>query len=441
MPLKKGNSQAMVARSDMNSLLSAAAEFARTQVSCTSITDAEDAITEIVRAMATAMIQTLASQLSGRSEYEGAYIGCDCGKQARYRGSRRKDFQTIHGVVRVERGYYYCDHCKSTSFPWDGRQGLSKRMWTPRVKELVAGLCAALPYEQASALLTKVSGLSIEESCEEQIVADVGKALRAEDAEAIVSAVDTGRMTVSACKPKRLYIAIDAAKAHTDGDWHDVKVGVIYEGVIPEGKETDTVSNPRYIAAQEISEDFGRRLYAKAVQCGYDNAVERVVIGDGAEWIWNEANNHLRSATKIIDYYHACEHIHGLARVLYEEGDKKGLRWATSHCHRLRNEGPKSFITAIRRRKARNEQQAEALRLQLGYFTKYRKYMKYRSYEAKGMMIGSGSVESACKIVVGQRLKQAGMRWTREGSDSVLAVRTALLSGELGRIESAARAA
>lgn len=441
MPLTKGNSQTMITQTDINPLLSAAAEFARSQMNCGDITEAEDAVTEITRAMADAMMQTLAAQFCGQREYDGAHIGCDCGKRARYRGLRGKDFQTLHGIVRVKRGYYRCDHCKRTSFPWDGRQGLSSHMWTPRVKELVASVSSTLPYEQTSLLLVRTSGLSIEESCAEQIVAEVGGALRREDAGDIVKAVDTGTMEISTCKPKRLYIAMDAVKAHTDGEWHDVKVGVIYEGVIPEGKATDTLRNPRYIAAQETSEAFGRRVYTKAIQRGYDNAVERVVIGDGAEWIWNEANNHLNPAIKIIDYYHACEHIYGLARVLYGEGDKNGGRWAASQCKKLRNEGPGSFITALRRRKAQNKQQTEALRLQLGYFTKYRKYMKYPSYDARGMMIGSGPVESACKIVVGQRLKQAGMRWTREGSDSVLAVRSALLSGELARIERASRAA
>lgn len=430
----------MVTRTEMESLLSAACEFAQTQVKCNSITEAEDAVKEIVRAVGTAMMQTLASSLSGRSEYDGAYVGCECGKMARYRGLRKKDLVTMHGEVRVERGYYYCDHCKRTSFPWDGRQGLSTYIWTPRVKELVVALCATLPYQQSSILLERMTGLRIEESCEEQIVKEVGRALRQEDAEAIVEAVDTGEMKPVDYRPKRLYIGIDAAKAHTDGEWHDVKVGVIYEGVIPEGGRIDTVYNARYIAAQERSEDFGRRLYTKAIQCGYDNAVERVILGDGAEWIWIEANNHLRSAIKIIDYYHACEHIHGLAHVLYDEGDKNGVRWATTYCHKLKEEGPSGLIRALRRRKAQNERQREALRLELGYFTKYRKYMKYPRYTAKGIMIGSGPVESACKIVVGQRLKQAGMRWTREGSDSVLAVRTALLSGELGRIERAARA-
>ena len=62
-----------------------------------------------------------------------------------------------------------------------------------------------------------------------------------------------------------------------------------------------------------------------------------------------------------------------------------------------------------------------------GYFRKYRKYMNYPAYRAKGMMIGSGPVESACKVVVGQRMKLAGMRWTKDGADVVLAARTALL--------------
>lgn len=431
----------MVTRSEMNPLLSAAAEFARAHVSCSDITQAEDVVTQIARAVASTMMQTVVDQLSGPSEYDGAYIDCSCGKRSRSRGSRQKDILSIHGVVRVKRAYYRCDHCHATSFPWDGRQGLSSHMWTPRVKELVAALCATLPYEQSSVLLKRVSGLDIEESCEEQIVAEVGGALRREDEQIIVEAVDMGTMKPAESKPKRLYIGIDAAKAHTDGEWHDVKVGVIYEGVIPGGGTTDTVRNSRYISAQERSEDFGWRLYAKADQCGYDNAIERVVIGDGAEWIWNEAGNHFLKATKIIDYWHASEHIHDLAKALYGEGNPKGKRWANEHCRKLEEKGPGGLLRALARRKVGDERGREALRLELRYFTKYRKYMNYPSYAARGMMIGSGPVESACKIVVGHRLKQAGMRWTSEGSDSVLAVRTALLSGELDRIERAARAA
>ncbi len=177
------------------------------------------------------------------------------------------------------------------------------------------------------------------------------------------------------------------------------------------------------------------------MQAGYEHAKERVVIADRGEWIWNEARNHFPKSIKILDYFHACEHIYNLASVLYGEGNAKGKRWAKEPCKKLKDKGPGSLIRAIKRRKAKDEKAKEALRLQLGYFRKYRKHMNYPVYIAKGMMIGSGPVEAACKVVVGQRLKQAGMRWSKNRADAMLAVRCALPSNELGRIERAARAA
>ena len=103
--------------------------------------------------------------------------------------------------------------------------------------------------------------------------------------------------------------------------------------------------------------------------------------------------------------------------------------------------GPTSLLRSLRRRKGKTQEQKEAIRLQLGYFEGHKNRMNYPVYKAKGMMIGSGPVESACKIVVNQRLKQAGMRWTKTGADSILALRTAVLSGQTERIQHTARAA
>jgi len=425
----------------MNPLLLAAREFAGSHMDCSGITEAEDQIQRITRMVAGVMMSEVAANVSGRPTYKGVRIDCECGREARFKEYRRRFVRTLHGDVEVSRSYYRCDHCARTYIPWDKEQGLSERVWTPRVKELVASICAALPYEAASKLIERTSGLVIEESSEEEIVRDVGERLRGEDQEAIVSAVDRGEDIYCERTPQRLYIGIDAAKAHTDGHWHDVKAAVVYEGIVPAGKDTDTIANPHYIAAQEKSEEFGRRIYTRAMQAGHGVAREQIVIADGAEWIWNEVRNHFPGSIKIIDYWHACEHIHSLAQAFYGEGNTRGKRWANEHCRKLKDKGPGGLLRAMKRRKARNEQEREALRLEKGYFRKYRKYMNYPAYRARGMMIGSGPVESACKVIVGQRLKQAGMRWTSVGADAVLAVRTALLSGELGRIERAARAA
>ncbi len=431
----------MITPTKQDSLLEAVRDFAVSQLSATDITCAEDEIQKIVRTVANTMMQEVVAKMSRKPTYRGVRVNCDCGGQAEFKGYRKRWIKTLHGEVEIERGYYRCCECGRSYIPWDNEQGLDKRLWTPRVKELVATTCAALPYTAALGLVERMTGLAIEESSGEEIVRDIGSRLRAAEEKTITAAVDIGEDVSGDVSPVRLYISIDAAKAHTDGEWHDIKTAVIYEGKRAEGAEVDTVSYCRYTAAQENSEGFGRRIYTKAMQAGYDRAIERIVLGDGGGWIWNEVGNHFPNSIKILDYFHACEHVYSLAEVLYGEGDPKGKRWAKEQCEKLRTSGPQTLLRSIKRRKARNEREREALRLEGGYFRKYRKYMNYPAYRAKGLMIGSGPVESACKVVVGQRLKQAGMRWTKDGADVVLAVRTALLSNEFDRIEAASRAA
>ena len=142
-----------------------------------------------------------------------------------------------------------------------------------------------------------------------------------------------------------------------------------------------------------------------------------------------------------MDYWHASEHIHALARAAYGEGSARAERWARDHCRRLKEHGPRPLLRALRRLRPDNAQQAEAIRLELRYFGNNRARMQYAQFRARGLMIGSGPVEAACKVVVGARLKQSGMRWAAAGADALLAVRTTILSGQHERIRQAARAA
>ncbi|HAH86052.1 MAG TPA: ISKra4 family transposase [Armatimonadetes bacterium] len=420
----------MTTDTSQNSLLEAAKSFAINHLNTADITTAEDEIQNIVRAIAGTMMQEVAAKMSGKPTYRGVRIPCECGREAEFKGYRKRWIKTLHREISIKRSYYRCRQCGRTYTPWDKEQGLSERIWTPRIKDLVATTSAVLPYKTALSLVKRTTGLIIEESSGEEIVKDMGNILRKEEGEKIKAAVDSGEEIKGSGYTGRLYISIDAAKAHTDGDWHDIKTAIIYEGKRTAGSTEDTIANPKYTAAQEKSEDFGRRIYTKALQAGYDSASERIILADGGEWIWNEARNHFPKSTKILDYYHASEHIYRLAAILYGESNPKGARWAKEHSKRLKERGPGSLLRAIKRRKARSEQEKEALRLEAGYFKKYRKYMNYPKYRAQGMMIGSGQVESACKIIVGQRLKQSGMRWTKSSADVVLAVRCALLSGE-----------
>jgi hypothetical protein len=433
-----------ISTQDTEILQEHAAEWCRQNVSVDNLSDAEQLALEMGRKLSQAMLSAMVEQIDEKKTYQGTSIECECGKDARFMGYRPKWVRTLCGDVRVFRAYYHCKECQRGFSPWDQDQGLTEKIWSPGVKALSAEMCARLTYSEVSSLLDRVLGFGIEESSQQEIVIGIGNRMRAEESARIKGCIDGEDVVAVRESPARLYVSMDAAKAHTGGAWHDIKTGVVFEGKRPqEGSErkSDEMVNARYVAAQETSEEFGRRLYVRALLSGLERAKLVVVIGDGAEWIWNEAKIHFPKCTEILDYFHACEHIHSLARVLYGEGDANGKRWAKTHCDRLKTNGPQSLLKALSRRKPKTEEQKEALRLEMGYFKTHRRRMNYPKYLAKGLMIGSGPVESACKIVVGQRLKQAGMRWSEKGADAILALRTAVLSNETERIQQFARAA
>lgn len=440
----------MDSTSSIQFLQEAAAEWCARELHVQSIAEAEQAVLETSRRLAEAMMAAAVKRLEHRATYEGPSLTCECGERARFVGYRKRWIRTMCGDVRVSRAYYHCNDCHTGISPWDNSQGLGERIWSPGVKSLVGEMCARLTYSEVSQLLERVLGLGVEESSQQEIVLNLGRHMREEEQSLTRSCFDEDAQIVPELEVERLYVCIDAAKAHTDGAWHDIKTGVVFGGepsIDKSGRRlltariVDRMVDARYVAAQETSDLFGRRIYLRALLSGIERAGLVVVLGDGAEWIWNIAGMHFSGCIEILDYYHACEHIWNLSAVLYGEGSESGKRWAETHCHRLKQSGPGSLLRALKRRKGRTAAEKEALRLELGYFQGHKKRMNYPKYLSMGLMIGSGPVESACKIVVGQRLKQAGMRWTREGADAILALRTAVLSGQSYHIQQLAKAA
>jgi hypothetical protein len=425
-------------------LRDAAASWCEKELNVRSIAEAEEAIVEVSRRLAESMMAAAVKKLEHRQTYEGTGVACDCGEKARFIGYRSRWVRTMCGDVRVSRAYYHCSGCHTGASPWDARQGLDVRIWSPGVKSLVGELCARLTYNEVSQLLERVLGFGIEESSQQDIVLEIGRRMREAESRLIDECFEADGEVVPGLEVERLYVCMDAAKAHTDGGWHDVKTGVVFggqPGIGDSGRLVDKMTDARYVAAQESSDAFGKRMYLRALLSGLSQARQIVALGDGAEWIWNIVAMHFPGSIEILDYYHACEHIWSLANALYGEDSERGKRWAETHCRRLREAGPGSLLRALKRRKGKSKQDREALRLEKGYFQDHQHRMDYPRYRTMGLMIGSGPVESACKVVVGQRLKQSGMRWTRAGADAILALRTAVLNGESSRIQELARAA
>ena len=386
-------------------------------------------------------ITEVIAQAAVDTERQGCSTACACGKRAEFKRMSERHVVTLAGVVRVERAYYYCKHCKTGLSPWDRGQGLDQRQWSPSLKALVCELAAGLTYTNAVSLLERACGIRVEESSAEQVVDQVGRRVRKAQAQAQEGIMDGTIVPLVPHTPRRLYVQADGTKAHIDGEWHDVKVGVIHDAKADDDDGIDRCIDKVYIAAQLPADAFGEKLYAQAAQQGWAQAPEQVVIGDGADWIWNLADMHFPQATQIVDYYHACEHISQLSNLLYGEGTPRAKRWAKDHRRRLKHKGPDCFRRALRRLKTTTEQQREAIRLQSGYFNRHRQRMMYHKFRSRGLMIGSGPVEAGCKSVVGTRMKQSGMRWKNTGADAILALRCCVLNQDYKAISQAARAA
>lgn len=154
-----------------------------------------------------------------------------------------------------------------------------------------------------------------------------------------------------------------------------------------------------------------------------------VYIGDGAGWIRTERQKHFSKSTFIIDFYHASEHIWDCGKVLFGEGSEATGSWVHKRIDWLADGCTRKLLNDLKRRRKRHRNlKREALDNLIRYISFNEEQMRYDVFRSKGYDIGSGVVEAACKSVVGKRLKQSGMRWSRAGSSAALALRVTWLN-------------
>jgi hypothetical protein len=177
-----------------------------------------------------------------------------------------------------------------------------------------------------------------------------------------------------------------------------------------------------YIATFEPAAVFGDLVKAEGIRRGADHVRQLTIIGDGAAWIWGVATAKFPGATQIVDLYHAREHLHDLARQLeFMLGDHKD-EWLAARLEDL-DHGDIEGICAAARVFPLEGSKKDELDTALGYFEHNAPRMRYKWFRQCGLFVGSGVIEAGCKTVIGQRLKQAGMHWTQNGADAIIALR------------------
>lgn len=373
---------------------------------------------------------------------------CPYGEQARYREMRSRRVLTVLGEAELSRPWYLCPHCHNGQFPVDRQLDVESCNCSPGVRRMQAMVGQAVPFDHGRDQMKLLAGLEVTAKSVERAAEAIGGDIAAVEQREIRKAVQLDLPVIIGKSIPILYVQMDGTgvpvvkketegrKGKTDGQpahTREVKLGCVFTQTTwdQKGYAIRDPDSTTYTGAIEAAGDFGSRLYLEAWNRGWSHAEKKVVIGDGAEWIWNLADLHFPGAIQIVDLYHARQHLWDLSRKLYPNDQSAQKAWMKVHQKRLLDKGKiEKLVTAIRAIASTNPEVTEKIRLEADYFERNADRMRYPKFRRQHLFVGSGVIEAGCKTVIGTRLKQSGMFWTVRGANAILALRCSQINGE-----------
>jgi hypothetical protein len=218
---------------------------------------------------------------------------------------------------------------------------------------------------------------------------------------------------------------LDGLPAHT----REAKLGCVFTqtGWDEEGFAIRDPDSTTYTGAIENAAQFGRRLYVEAWNRGWSRAEKKVVIGDGAEWIWNIARDHFPGAVQIVDLFHARQHLWELPRLLFPSDTKRRNQWIGLHQKRWLDKGKiAKLVASLRSIRTSDPELAKKLRNEADYFAKKRRTHEQSQVPQATSVCWIRSDRSG--LQVGHRSPPQTIRHVRDGPRRQRHPRSALLS-------------
>jgi Uncharacterised protein family (UPF0236) len=374
---------------------------------------------------------------------------CPCGQHAQYQEIRSKPVLTIVGPIRLSRPYYLCSQCHIGQFPVDVELDVENTEFSPGVRRMHALVGQAAPFDHGRAQMQLLAGLEVTTKSVERIAEAIGADIGQREQEEIGKALQLDLPVIAGEPIPVLYVQMDGTgvpvvkketvgrQGKRDGQpahTREVKLGCAFTQTTwdEEGFAIRDADSTTYTGAIESAAEFGKRIYLEALKRGWTRAKKKVVIGDGAEWIWNLVAEHFPEAIEIVDLYHARQHLWAVARQLYPQEEVQQKAWMKVHQKRLLDKGKiEKLVSMLRSIGGSNLAMAEKIRTEADYFESNAERMRYPRFRRQHLFVGSGVIEAGCKTVIGSRLKQSGMFWTVRGANAILALRCSHLNGRL----------
>ena len=226
---------------------------------------------------------------------------------------------------------------------------------------------------------------------------------------------------------KRHYVSVDGSMYYTrEEDWKEIKLGRIYkeEDLLKISKNRCELQSSTYVAHLGASKDFLPKM-----EYYIENIKNKIFIADGATWIWNWVEDTYADCEQIVDFFHAKEHLCEFAKEYFKDKSYRE-QWIEQQSEVMLNKGISPVIKTLHKLTKKTEK----LRQLIGYYTNHQKRMQYHLFKEKGLIIGSGAIESAHKDVLQKRLKLSGQRWSKKGLQEMAQLRVAYKSGKWNQI-------
>jgi Uncharacterised protein family (UPF0236) len=402
------------------------------------LADAERAVLATVRQQLPALLQGVL-QTTQRALSSSPLRCPRCRQAALVRDWRPRQVRTLCGRLCWERPWASCGRCGQGFGAGDAALGLAPyQQRSAGLDALLVQLGSMTAFREAAAVLAATTGLQVSAETIRSVTECAGTQLAARQTLAADVVERTGAAASALdAAPAQLLTETDGVMVRYQSGWHELKLALVGGWAATPGRpERPRLAAVSYVAKRADPATFARYWGAEAARRGAlevvgwqgtHNGVARlrqiVILGDGAKWIWETAALLFGERVEIVDYFHACEHLTAVAEALYGPQTTAAQAWAALQRRTLLEHGVDAVLAQLASPGDRDAQALATLRRERGYFTTNQTRMQYPTFQAQGLPIGSGAIESSAKHLIQLRLKRPGCRWSDAGGEALAALR------------------
>jgi hypothetical protein len=413
-------------------------------------------VSEAIWALRQQLTGGVAETIVHQTHQEGQYrqhMPCPrCERLLTARGPVHRCVETMVGVVELARPYFYCRVCREGTSPLDEMLGVSAGRMQRDVQQAAVDLATELPYETASTLFGRLSGVTVSSERMHTLTHQAAEGLSVVEVAPSREEIDrrVGQVAASRFRRPVLVLGIDGAyvpsrpesargrrpgqarqrarRARWRHEWREAK-GFRFS-LLDGDRIVHVLSWHQVQKEQDLGEALQQVKDAGVIP---EEAVRLCVVCDGAEWIWKHVQALFPNARQILDYYHCAEYLHRVAKAQYGH-TCQALEWVEATLTRLYMGKMGTVLGGLRRMQPTSAEALQAIDNCWVYLHGHQGRTDYGQFRRGGYPLGSGGMESSNKFICHVRLKRSGAWWYEASSNEMLALRCAKYNGTFEQV-------